>query len=785
MTNQTPVPENSAPQLQTATVPPMPTDEFRDRRRPLSPVDRHRADTFDGELSTETAHATVELFLEAGKTADESALFQFIASWLPRIIDADRASIALLAGGEKHLEIRGLHGDPADLGVGDTLPVDNTAVGHASTAGTVLRWRTTIPNAYGESEPLRRAGLDGVVNAPISVQDQIVGTVSLGRADGGFTSGEAKLLTDVATVVGFNLDRLRWRAQAEDSIGSDRSTAEERWSGHSVDESPLLMLTFDGEARITRASRFGASQLGYRPGELEGRSLSVLYPPEQQRPQAQNIAGLLRHPAGTVMSWDAEMVSADGAAGVVRHTARRLEGDPAEAIVVCEDISGLLQSTDSVEPEATHDPLTGLLDGEEFALRLADVVAEGDGTSPGSVCLFDVDNFGAINDTVGRRAGDVLLTELGRALAESIQDGDPLARSGGDEFAALLPGCSLGDAVRVAERLRQVAGEVVFNWGGATIDPTFSVGVVAIDPTWTDPDEALARADAACYNAKMAGGDQVSVVSRIETTGRRNRSDGDWAGRLGQALANGDLRLVAQPIVPVGETDGKVRAEMLVRLAEPSGELLTAASFVPPAERLGLVTDIDRWVLWEVTDLISHNRDVMKHVDFLSVNLSAKSIESDDFFDDLLNAIARPEVDPSKLLFEISETAALSQLTKTVRFVRTATAVGCRFAIDDFGAGFSSFNYLRRLPVEMLKIDGSVIRDLPSDPIADSVVKSIAEVATALGMKTTAEFVEDDELCDALARLGVDFAQGYGLGRPTSLDNCLPEFTFPRRESLG
>ena len=252
------------------------------------------------------------------------------------------------------------------------------------------------------------------------------------------------------------------------------------------------------------------------------------------------------------------------------------------------------------------------------------------------------------------------------------------------------------------------------------------------------------------------------------------RPDGEWGSQLRQAIGSGELRLVAQPIVPVTSEDGLVRAEILVRMEEVDGSLIPAGFFIPAAERLGLVTEIDQWIISQVADLMSGGYLDLGRIDFLSVNLSARSVESEGFLDHLLQELSRPGIDSGKLLFEITETAALSRFSDAVQFIETVSAVGCRFALDDFGAGFSTFNYLKRLPVDVLKIDGSLIQDLATDPIDGSIVSSIARVAEALGMDTVAEFVEDAESMRQLRNLGVTYAQGFGVGRPAELATCLP-----------
>ncbi len=696
----------------------------------------------------------------------EPDVFSAMADMLAQTIPSDRISL-VLPDLDKGTFVVGSVSDSGGfdraLGVGAEIPIHGSGMEDVLNHETVGVYPDLAGTGRAEHKPLHALGLRSAVSIPVFAVGRIAAVLNCASTEiDAYSHEDVALATAVATVVGETLERIRaLEAVAE----RDRQLAT------IVDESPLLSMTVDSDNRLVQVSRFGAHQLGHEPSHITDQPLITLYPDDQHQLVEQQLATISALDQGEVTTWEASMVTSSGQRRRVRHTGRRLAADSdAAVLIVCEDVTEMFELTEKLEYEATHDPLTGLLNRREFDRRLTDLAESG---GRAAVLYIDVDQFKIVNDTAGHRAGDALLVELADLVRRTVQADDAIGRLGGDEFAVLLPRCRLASAIRVAERLRRSAADVLFTWEGRTFGLSISVGVVTVDDH-NNPDEVLGRADAACYKAKREGRNRIAVSTGTESHKPTGRPDGEWGSRLRDAISSGHLRLVAQPIVPVGESDDLVRAEVLIRMEEADGSLTSAGLFIPPAERLGLVTEIDQWVVSQVADLIDGGNIDMDRIDFLSVNLSPRSVESEGFLDHLLQELSRPGVDAGKLLFEITETAALSQFSDAVQFIETVSAVGCRFALDDFGAGFSTFHYLKRLPVDVLKIDGSLIKDLAIDPIDSSIVSSIASVADALGMDTVAEFVEEPDSLKLLQRLGVTFAQGFGVGRPVDPTLCLP-----------
>lgn len=703
--------------------------------------------------------------LSAALTEEDA--FLGLAELAEGVLPVDRLSLAFPDTESDTFRIAGLRADghaPSGLEAGDIWPMRGTGMAAVVEAGTMQYAPDFLEGGYPEHERLAASGMRSGLSIPVRSGGQVVAVLNSASAKVDAFEAEDLIAADaVAMVVGETLDRIRSR---------DALAVRDRQLAAIVDASPLLMMTLDAAGEIVQVSEFGASQLGYEVASLRGEPLSMLYPQDQRKLVGRRLADLSREPAGTVTSWAAWMVNAHGDRLSVRHTGRKLASDAngASTILVCEDVTALSELADKLEHEATHDPLTGIVNRREFDRRLSELIASTEAGVVGSVCYIDVDQFKIINDTAGHHAGDALLVELAKTLAGVLKPEHLIARLGGDEFAVILPRYSLTGAARLAERLRAAANQIVFSWEGRNFGTSISIGLAAIDPGNPDTDEVIGRADAACYDAKNGGRNQVSIASSRNLSDRSSRRDGEWGSRLRDALDQGHLELVGQKIVAVDPTDSRDRAELLVRSAEVDGELLPAGLFIPAAERLGIVSEVDRWVVSRAAELLTDDDGGWPDLDFVAVNLSPQSIESDDFLEHLIATLGAPGLDPSKLLFEITETAALSQFSKAVKFIETVADRGCRFALDDFGAGFSTFHYLKRLPVDLLKIDGSLIQDLAVDPIDRAIVRSIVDVAATLGMQTVAEFVDNSQTIDWLEELGVDFAQGFAIGHPQPID---------------
>ncbi len=432
------------------------------------------------------------------------------------------------------------------------------------------------------------------------------------------------------------------------------------------------------------------------------------------------------------------------------------------------------QARRQLQYQARHDALTGLCNRYAFQERLTTALDEAGQGGHWVLCYFDLDQFKVVNDTCGHAAGDELLRQVAEILRSNLNPGDCAARLGGDEFALLCR----GELNRALERVRQLLAQLNqwrFLWQGKVFQVRASFGVVALEPAFGDWETVLGYADTACFMAKEYGRNRIQVYRSDDQALRQRCQEMNWVSRVETALEQGHFRLYAQPIVPLGNKDDVPHYEILLRLCDPAGGLIPPAQFLPAAERYHLMIRIDRWVVKEALALLSR---FPGHRECYSINLSGQSLGDRE-----LLAIIRQgcrQVAPERLCFEITETAAICNLPRARPFLEALRQLGCRLALDDFGTGLSSYAYLRRLPVDLLKIDGQFVRDICQDPVALAMIRSINEVTHILGKRTVAEWVENRSILEQLRELAVDYVQGYHLGEPVPLEQILQQ----RRQAL-
>lgn len=479
--------------------------------------------------------------------------------------------------------------------------------------------------------------------------------------------------------------------------------------------------------------------------------------------------GLLHRPDGSQLAVQDAIAPIRDADGMVIGT-----------VLTFRDVTVTRQLARKLTFQANHDKLTGLVNRSAFERRIETLLRDYAGGEH-ILCYMDLDQFKVVNDTCGHAAGDELLRQLGQLLKGRVRGSDVLARLGGDEFGILFVDCPLKQAVVIAEAIRHAVDEFRFSWEGKSFAVGASIGLVAIDEHAKTLGPLLSAADSACYAAKDGGRNRVHVYQADDRQLMERRGEMQWTQRLRHALDGDLLRLFVQPIVPAAGNDGLQRYEVLVRMQGEDGSIIPPGAFMPAAERYDLAPAVDRWVVgnflaW-VGDLRRRPDAVLGHY---SINLSATSLGEESFLDFVLSAIERHRIPADCLCFEITETAAIANLSRAMTFMERLKAVGCSFALDDFGSGLSSFGYLKTLPVDYLKIDGSFVRDIEHDAIARAMVASINNIGHEMGLQTVAEFVESAAILECLQNIGVDYVQGYHLGRPGPLAELSGVRMMPR-----
>ncbi|MCB1613594.1 MAG: EAL domain-containing protein, partial [Xanthomonadales bacterium] len=467
-----------------------------------------------------------------------------------------------------------------------------------------------------------------------------------------------------------------------------------------------------------------------------------------------------------------------------------IDGKREGAVVAFRDVSQRRLLEEELRWQASHDALTKLHNRAHFEQQLQQEVARLRRSDQTSLLLFvDVDRFKYINDTLGHAAGDQLLVEASHRLRNRLRVNDTLARMGGDEYALILRN-SHQDPELVADEFRKALSGQLFSYGDKHYRLSASIGVAVLDRHVMSPSEAMANADIACHIAKNHGRNQVHVYS-YDTDQRASMDvELNWSARLEEAIRDDLFVLCFQPILPLPSVDLKdlpdaegelwmrhfqgprprrIYYEVLLRMRGPSGELVAPNAFLPTAERYNMMLDIDRWVIHNALKALRDSHAVdPEHLVGLSINLSAQSLGANGIGRFVMDKLVEFNVDPSLVTFEITETKAVTNLDAARELIQQLRGLGCRFALDDFGCGFSSFTHLKHLDVDFLKIDGAFIQGLLEDPVDRAVIAAINDIAHSVGKRTVAEYVDRPQVLSALLACGVDFIQGYYVGRPTS-----------------
>ena len=470
------------------------------------------------------------------------------------------------------------------------------------------------------------------------------------------------------------------------------------------------------------------------------------------------------------------LVRADGSEVDVVNTAAPIRAKDGGllmgAVLVIHDVSRARKMAKQLSYQASHDDLTGLFNRREFERRLGKTVSEVESGRVGhALCYMDLDQFKIVNDTCGHIAGDELLRQFAAILHEKIRDTDTVARLGGDEFGVLFERCDIEVARRIAESLLSRVREFRFIWDDHAFDVGVSIGLVSITSCEQSVTDIMSAADVACYAAKEAGRNLVNVYRLDDRELSQRHGEMRWVSRLGRALDENRFCLYCQRIVSVTDpTSGVPHYELLIRLLDEEGKLIPPLAFIPAAERYNLMTAIDRWVVRKALETISLNASIAPGWLF-SINLSGQSLGESNFLKFVIDAFDKTGIPPEQICFEITETTAMLNLTRAIQFISVLKGMGCRFSLDDFGTGLSSFGYLKALKVDFLKIDGSFVRNIASDSVNRAVVEAANQIGHAMGIQTVAEFVEDDEILRLLRDIGVDFAQGYGVAKPQPMED--------------
>ncbi len=558
-------------------------------------------------------------------------------------------------------------------------------------------------------------------------------------------------------------------------VSLSRSKRQAQYTLESIAEG---IITTDNDGRIDYMNLAAETLTGTNRDDAAGHrvgDLFTLVDDADRRPLGDPVERCLAMRRRVNMGRRAVMVSSDGehehsveiTASPVRGPSNTISG----TVVVFHDVSELRGLTRQMSYQATHDPLTGLINRREFERRLDEAMDTAHAEEAVHMLFYmDLDRFKAVNDSCGHQAGDNMLREVAGLIKDQVRDSDYVGRLGGDEFGALLIGCPIEKARQIAADICQAIADYRFVWKDKIFNIGISIGLVEISHSTGEIQDVMAAADSACYMAKQQGRGQVHVYSARDEAVARERGDIQWLRQLQSALHEDNFELALQPIIAMsGRADSGPCVEVLIRLNDGQGRPTNSAEFLRPAARYQMMPQVDRWVFNAVLAAIASGEIKLPSHRSCAINLSGQTLGDESFLGFVVEALDRSGVAPSSVCFEVTEGAILSNVQQAQRFIEVLHGIGCEFSLDDFGSGLGSFSSLKHLPIDYLKIDGTYTRNLQADLVNQEMVSAMIKLARTMQFRIVAEQVEHQEDFDWLRDIGVDFVQGYFIEEPTAL----------------
>ena len=540
------------------------------------------------------------------------------------------------------------------------------------------------------------------------------------------------------------------------------------------------VITTDASGNVEYVNPVAEDLTGWKVDDASGRPIDEIFRgfhEETCEPLENPLAVSIRRDRAIKSVRPTLLIRRDGNELYIESTASPIrdgKGIVTGGVLVFHDVSESRELNRRLSYHASHDILTGLVNRREFESRLERALKSAKARETAYALLYlDLDQFKIVNDSCGHSAGDTLLHQLGNLLKSKIRWRDTLARLGGDEFGGLLESCNLEEAMKTAEELRQAIGEYKFMWDDRTFRLGVSIGVVPITADNEDVAALLSAADSACGAAKEAGRNRIHSFQENDIDLMRRRREMQWAARINNALEENRFELFRQTILPLQTEEEGAHYEILLRMRDENGGVISPGLFIGAAERYNLTPAIDRWVIRQAFRWLVSEADERERLMLCSINLSGQSLGDEKFLPFVIDQFQMSGLDATKICFEITEHAAVASYSQAVRFINALKELGCKFALDDFGEGMSSFGYLKHLPVDFLKIEGGFVKEMLHDPIDREMVRSINEIGHLTGKQTIAEFAENEEIITMLRGIGVDYAQGYGVSEPKRVTSAL------------
>lgn len=550
---------------------------------------------------------------------------------------------------------------------------------------------------------------------------------------------------------------------------------------HYYEQQPVMMITLDDKNRIQQVNCFAEQLLGYKENQILGHWLNSFYVDAEASTPRQVLLQPKQVMKG-VWRREVEYRHQDGQTLWIRENIRPLT-ESGQLLIVGEDITTMRQLSEQITYQASYDLLTGAYNRNHFEMELNTALQEVEiETRTHAMLYLDMDQLKVLNDTAGHEAGDAAIRFCAGIIAEVLPYKAILARMGGDEFSVLLKDCTERDAKNVASSILATLADQPFLCGDIKLNLTCSIGIRLIDHTASSPQMVHAQADTACYAAKEEGRNRFSLYCQDDQQLRRREMEMACVNMVHDALNHHRLELFAQRILSLEQDDNRMHFEILVRIRNAEGEYMSPGIFMPAAERYNIAHLIDKQVVRQTLQWLTQHPESIHNLALCAINISGHSMGNQEFTDFLFHELQASAVPCNKICLEITETAAMSNMTQAIEFFGQLKQLGCLIALDDFGSGLSSFGYLKKLPVDIVKIDGLFVREMDNNEMDHVMVRSINDLAKQMGKRTVAEFVESHQIIEQLIELGVDYAQGYAIGKPKPLADLVGELTHESEE---
>lgn len=593
---------------------------------------------------------------------------------------------------------------------------------------------------------------------------------------------ELFVVSVLVTACGFAVGLLRDRYDAFTKRSRDRERRimkNGEWARITLSSIGEGVIRTDAQGRIDFVNPSAQRLTGWDESELLGRSIEECFTVVDE-----NTLNALPNPVSECIKGrkssshtPATLLSRQGGEVNIQHSAAPIlgsDGGLLGVVLVFSDVSESGRLSQKLAYQASHDALTGLLNRTAFEEQLNRAITSAKQSDATHALMYaDLDHFKVVNDTCGHVAGDELLKQLASLLREDIRRHDSLARLGGDEFGLLLERCSLNHATHIAEKIVEAFEGYRFAWNDQIFEVGISIGIIEINRASADAVSLLGAADRACYAAKDAGRNRVHVYQEDDSLLTQRKSAVIWLHRVQQSIEQERLVLYGQAIAPAraSEKEQIYGIEILLRMKGAGGDVILPGAFLPAMQRFNFSGRLDRWVVAQALMLMTEGSGIDGDISVVSLNISGQSIGDRSFKDHVLEVLERSKVPGDKICFEITETVAISNLVAAQTFIASLKERGCRFALDDFGSGFSSFAHLKGLDVDYVKIDGSLVKGMVKGDVDQAMVRSITEIGQLMDKQVIAEWVEDETTRDQLCSLGVDFVQGFAVSRPVPIAN--------------